>query len=146
MKLFFYIVYPIFFFAMACGIYVAYRNAEGLVDTNYYENSKHYFEAKAVEDKLDIGISRPDTLIQGRNMIRINATSHGKPLHDGALSLFIGNLSATGYDSTISMHQLSPGIYQATAIIPFKGVWFARIDLKQQQQLITSKKWFFNVK
>jgi hypothetical protein len=146
MKLFFYIVYPIFFFAMACGIYVAYRNPEGLVDNNYYDNGKHYFEAKTNEKRLGIEVSRPETLKLGNNTIRINATSQGQPFEKGTLSLFIGNLSTTGYDSTITMRQLSPGIYQATTTIPFKGVWFTRIDLKQQQQLITSKKWFFNVK
>jgi nitrogen fixation protein FixH len=145
MKLFFYIVYPIFFFAMGCGIYVAYSNPEGLVDNNYYENGKNYFQTKASEEKLGIEISRPDTLIQGRNIIRVKASSHGKPLEEGDLSLFIGNLSNTRYDSTMTMRQLAPGIYTTTATIPFKGVWFARIDLKQQQQLITTKKWFFNV-
>ncbi len=146
MKLFFYIMYPLFFFAMGCGIYVAFRDAEGLVDNNYYENSTRYFQAKANEERLGIGVSKPDSLKKGYNVIRIKATSHGKPLQDGNLSLFIGNLSATGYDSTITMHQLSPGIYQATPTIPFKGVWFARVDLRQQQQLIISKKWFFDVK
>lgn len=146
MKLFFYIVYPIFFFAMGCGIYVAYRNPEGLVDNNYYENGTRYFQTKANEEKLGIEISRPDTLTEGANIIRVKATSHGKPLEKGTLSLFIGNLSTTGYDSTIIMRQLSPSIFQASATIPFKGVWFARVDLKLQQQLITSKKWFFNVR
>jgi nitrogen fixation protein FixH len=146
MKLFFYIIYPLFFFAMGCGIYVAFRNAEGLVDNNYYENSKRYFQAKANEERLGIEISKPDSLKRGYNVILIKATTHSKPLQDGSLSLFIGNLSTTGYDSSITMRQLSPGIYQATPTIPFKGVWFARVELKQQQQLITSKKWFFNVR
>jgi nitrogen fixation protein FixH len=146
MKLFFYIIYPLFFFAMGSGIYVAFRDAEGLVDNNYYENSQRYFKAKASEEKLDIAVSKPDSLKKGYNLIRIKATMHGKPLQDGNLSLFIGNLSSTRYDSTITMRQLSPGIYQATPTIPFKGVWLARVDLRQQQQLITSKKWFFEVK
>ena len=146
MKLFFYIIYPLFFFAMGCGIYVAFRDAEGLVDNNYYEHSKRYFQAKALEENLGIKVSQPERLKLGHNIIRINATTHGKPLQDGNLSLFIGNLSTAGYDSTITMHQLSPGIYQATATIPFKGVWLAKVDLRQQQQLITTKKWFFEVK
>ncbi len=146
MKLFFYIVYPIFFFAMGCGIFIAYKSADGLVDNNYYENSTHYFQTKALEEKLGIALSRPDSLKLGQNTIRLQATSHGKPLEEGSLSLFIGNLSNTRYDSTIIMRKLSPGIYQATATIPFKGVWLARVDLKQQQQRITSKKWFFNVR
>jgi len=146
MKLFFYIVYPIFFFAMGCGIYIAYKSADGLVDNNYYENSTHYFQTKALEEKLGIALSRPDSLKLGHNTIRLQATSHGKPLEEGSLSLFIGNLSNTRYDSTIIMRKLSPGIYQATATIPFKGVWLARVDLKQQQQRITSKKWFFDVR
>jgi len=146
MKLFFYIVYPIFFFAMGCGIFIAYKSADGLVDNNYYENSTHYFQTKALEENLGIALSRPDSLKLGQNTIRLQATSHGKPLEEGSLSLFIGNLSNTRYDSTIIMRKLSPGIYQATATIPFKGVWLARVDLKQQQQRITSKKWFFDVR
>ncbi len=146
MKLFFYIMYPLFFFAMGCGIYVAFRDAEGLVDNNYYENSQHYFQTKANEERLGIDVSKPDSLKKGYNVIRIKATTHGKPLQDGTLSLFIGNLSTTGYDSTVTMRQLSPGIYQATPTIPVKGVWLAKVDLRQQQQLITSKKWFFNVR
>ena len=146
MKLFFYIVYPIFFFAMGCGIYIAYKSADGLVDSNYYENSRGYFQSKALEEKLGIAVSRPDTLKLGHNVIRVKATSHGKPFEKGALSLFIGNLSNTRYDSTMFMQKLSPGIYQATATIPFKGMWFARVDLKQQHHLISSKKWFFEVK
>jgi len=146
MKLFFYIMYPLFFFAMGCGIYVAFRDAEGLVDNNYYENSQRYFHAKANEERLGIEVSKPDSLKKGYNIIRIKATTHGKPLQNGDLFLFIGNLSTTGYDSTITMRQLSPGIYQATPTIPFKGVWLVKVDLRQQQQFITSKKWFFEVR
>ncbi len=146
MKLFFYIVYPIFFFAMGCGIYIAYKSADGMVDNNYYENSTHYFQTKALEEKLGIAVSQPDSLKLGQNIIRVKATSHDKPLREGTLSLFIGNLSNTRFDSMSTMRQTSPGIYQTKATIPFKGVWFARIDLKQQQQLITTKKWFFNVR
>ncbi|WP_076790959.1 FixH family protein [Chlorobium sp. KB01] len=146
MKLFFYIIYPLFFFAMGCGIYVAFRDAEGLVDNNYYENSKGYFEAKAAEERLGIAISPPATLKRGENEIRIAITSKGKPLEQANLTLFIGNLSSSGYDSTITMREHSPGVYQATAEIPFKGVWFTRIDLKQQQQLIATKKWFSEIK
>ncbi len=146
MKLFFCIMYPLFFFAMGCGIYVAFRDAEGFVDNNYYENSTRYFQAKALEEKLGIEVSKPDSLKKGYNIIRIKATTHGKPLENATLSLFTGNLSSTGYDSTITMREFSPGIYQATAAIPFKGVWLAKVDLRQQQQLITTKKWFFDVK
>ncbi len=146
MKIFFYIVYPIFFFAMGCGIYIAFKSADGLVDNNYYENSSSYFKTKALEEKLGIAVSRPETLKLGQNVIRVKATSHGQPLEDGALSLFIGNLSSTRYDSTKFMQKISPGIYQTSATIPFRGVWFTRVDLKQQQQLITSKKWFLDVK
>jgi FixH len=145
MKITLFIIYACFFTAMACGLFVAYKYADGLVESNYYDNSTRYFQSKALEEKFDIAISRPDTLILGSNTFQIKATSHGKPLEEGNLSLFIGNLSNTRYDSTMTMRKLAPGIYQTTATIPFKGVWFARIDLKQQQQLVTSKKWFFNV-
>jgi nitrogen fixation protein FixH len=144
MKLFLYFIYPLFFFAMGCGIYVAYRDAEGLVDKNYYEKGNRYFAAKAIENKLDIAISEPGALKKGSNEIRISVTSHSKPLEHAALSLFVGNLSSTGYDSSLTMLEEAPGIYQTTATIPFKGVWFIRIDLKKQQ-LAATRKWFFDI-
>jgi nitrogen fixation protein FixH len=145
MKLFLYLIYPLFFFAMGCGIYVAYRDAEGLVDKNYYEKGNRYFAAKAVEKKLDIAISEPGALKKGSNEVRISVTSHGKPLEHANLSLFVGNLSSTGYDATLTMQEEAPGIYQATTTIPFKGVWFIRIDLIKQQ-LAATRKWFFDIR
>ena len=67
MKLFFYIVYPIFFFAMGCGIYVAYTSADGLVDSNYYENSTHYFQIK--ESNIHQG---PCTITAGQRTVTLN--------------------------------------------------------------------------
>ena len=67
MKLFFYIVYPIFFFAMGCGLYVAYTSTDGLVDNNYYENSTHYFQTKA--SAIHQG---PCTITAGQRTVTLN--------------------------------------------------------------------------
>ena len=67
MKLFFYIVYPIFFFAMGCGIYVAYTSTDGLVDSNYYEKSTHYFQTK--ENNIHQG---PCTITAGQRTVTLN--------------------------------------------------------------------------
>jgi len=144
MKLFLYILYSIFIFAMGMGIYVAYRDTEGLVETNYYETGTKFFQSKASEAKLDIAISKPEALKKGNNTILISVTSQGKPLEHANLHLFVGNLSKTAYDYTKSMQELSPGHYQANAEIPFKGIWLLRIDL-DKQQLTTSRKWFYNI-
>ena len=74
MKLFFYIVYPIFFFAMGCGIYVAYTSADGLVDNNYYENSTHYFQTK--ESNIH---KAPCTITAGQRTVTLNIEP--KPVH-----------------------------------------------------------------
>jgi|GEM_PF-245908 len=147
MKLFLYILYPVFLFAMGTGIYFAYRDAEGLVDNNYYENGKSFFQSKAAEQKLGIVISRPGTLKPGSNEIRIEVSSHGKPMEHASVRLFTGNLSTAGFDSTIFMREFKPGSYQAITKIPFKGVWLVRIDLEQKpQHLKTSRKWFYDIK
>ncbi len=93
MKMALSIIYACFFTAMACGLFVAYKHADGLVESNYYDNSTHYFQTKALEEKLGIALSQPDSLKMGQNVIRIKATSHSKPLETGDLSLFIGNPS-----------------------------------------------------
>jgi len=144
MKLFLYILYSVFICAMGIGIYVAYRDTEGLVETNYYETGTKFFQSKASEAKLDIAISQPEALKKGNNTIHISVTSQGKPLEHAKLNLFVGNLSKTAYDYTKSMQELSPGHYQANVEIPFKGIWLLRIDL-DKQKLTTSRKWFYNI-
>jgi nitrogen fixation protein FixH len=144
MKLFLYILYSVFICAMGIGIYVAYRDTEGLVETNYYETGTKFFQSKAFEAKLEIVISKPEALKKGNNTIHISVTSQGKPLENAKLHLFVGNLSKAAYDYTKSMQELSPGHYQVNAEIPFKGIWLVRIDL-DKQQLTTSRKWFYNI-
>lgn len=143
-KLFLSILFPMFIIAMGTGIYMAYSRNDGLVDDNYYELSKNFFQTKAAERQFDIAIKPPESLKTGINDISISVTSHGKPFEHAALSLFIGNLSTTGYDRSLNMQEISPGNYHARSTIPFKGVWLVRADL-EKINIRTSKKWFFNV-
>ena len=139
-------LYILFLIAMCSGIYVAFRDSEGLVENNYYEKGERFFQSRASEEKLGIAISRPASLRQGNNNVEIKVTSHGKPLEHALLQLFIGNLSSTAYDVTRKMEEISPGCYQATVSAPFRGVWLLRVDLEGEQQLNTARKWFFSIK
>ncbi|NTW83173.1 MAG: FixH family protein [Chlorobiaceae bacterium] len=144
MKIVFSILIPLFLIAMGTGIYMAYSRNEGLVEDNYYERSKDFFQSKAIERQLDIAVNPPEKLKRGANEINIRVTSHGKPLEKAALNLFIGNISTTGYDRSMNMKEVSPGNYHTQSAIPFKGIWLVRVDL-EKNNLRTSKKWFFDV-
>ena len=145
MKLTLYIIYTIFFIAMGCGIYIGFQTADGLVDNNYYHNSTNYFQTKAHEEKLGIVINKPDTLTIGTNTFTVAVTSHGTPFEQGNISLLLGNVSTNNNDTTLTMQETAPGIYQTTISIPYKGKWFTRLELYHRQQLITTKQWFFSV-
>ncbi|NTW63666.1 MAG: FixH family protein [Chlorobiaceae bacterium] len=144
MKVFLIFLYILFLFAMASGIIIAYQQAEGLVENNYYEKGSAYFHEKAEESSSKLAISHPDSLRKGKNDVRIKITAHGKPLEHAVVTLFIGNLSKKKFDTSLSMYETTPGIYQAQAMIPFNGVWLVRVDMAKEK-LKTSRKWFIEI-
>jgi nitrogen fixation protein FixH len=144
LKIFLSILVPLFLAAMGTGIYLAYSHEEGLVDDNYYEKGKNYFNAKSQEQHLSLAISSQQPLKLGGNDICISVTSHGKPFEHAALSLFIGNVSTKDYDRSMKMQERSPGNYHAEAAIPAGGKWLMRVEI-EKNNLSTNRKWFFDV-
>ncbi|NTU87278.1 MAG: FixH family protein [Chlorobiaceae bacterium] len=144
MKLFLIALYSLFLVAMASGITIAYRQAEGLVEPNYYEKARAYFSTKSAESSSALSVILPDSLQKGSNDILVSISTHGKPLRNAVVTFFVGNLSKKTYDRTVPMKETEPGNYRTTAVIPFEGVWLARVDI-QKQQLQTSKKWFIEL-
>ena len=138
-------IFALFLFAMGCGIYVAYHNAEGLVETNYYERGNSWFQVKKEEQRLQFSVRKPDSLSTGRNAIRFVLTEHGKPLRQAEVKMFVGNVSTPVHDVTATMHETAPGVYEADAVIPSKGKWLLRMDLFATE-LKTSRSWFFDVR
>lgn len=144
MKIFLIALYGLFIFAMASGITIAYRQAEGLVEPDYYEKASAYFSTKADESSSSLAVVLPDSLHMGNNDVLITISTHDKPLRNAEVTLFTGNLSKKSYDRTVPMHETEPGNYRTTAVIPFAGVWLIRVDIGKDQ-LQTSRKWFMEV-
>jgi len=144
MKVFLVSLYALFLFAMATGVTIAYRQAEGLVESNYYEKASSYFRTKAAESSSELVIAPPDRLRKGKNDVRISIAEHGRPLRQAGVTLFIGNLSTKTHDRSTPMRETAPGIYTAQTVIPFNGVWLVRVDM-EKAQLKTSKKWFIEL-
>jgi nitrogen fixation protein FixH len=144
MKLFLAGLYGLFFFAMACGVTIAYRSAEGLVENNYYEKGNGWFQTKAAERQLGFEVGRPERLVQGSNDLRLTLSSHGRPIDGASVNIFVGNVSSKQYDLAHPMRETAPGVYQTSAVIPARGKWLVRMDLASKQ-LNTSKSWFYDV-
>ena len=145
MKIFISGLLALFLFAMASGIYFAYRNAEGLVEGNYYERGNAWFMARSEERRLGLDIVKPASLSTGSNEVKFILTEHGRPLRQADVKLFIGNVSNGDQDRSCPMKETAPGIYEARAIIPTTGKWLLRMDLATTQ-LKTSRSWFFDVR
>lgn len=145
MKAFLVGLYALFAFAMASGITIAYRQSEGLVDTDYYEKARTYFSAKAAESSNGLRLTLPDSLHRGKNHVQVRLFSHGKPLENATVKLFLGNLSKTKYDRTIPLQETAPGIYgTGQAEIPFGGIWLVRVDIAKEH-LKTTRTWFAEI-
>ncbi|NTU58065.1 MAG: FixH family protein [Chlorobiaceae bacterium] len=145
MKMFIGGLYCLFFFAMVSGIAIAFRQSEGLVETNYYEKGNGWFKAKATEQQLGLEITAPESLAAGVNEVSIRITSHGKPYDGADAKLFVGNVSSGDQDVSYVMRETAPGVYHARAVIPFKGKWLVRMDLAGNT-LKTSRSWFYDIR
>ena len=137
-------LYSLFLFAMASGITIAYRQAEGLVEQNYYEKASGYFSSKATELSSGLSVSLPDSLHKGNNLVQVRLLTHDRPLRHADVTLFVGNLSKKTYDRAKPMNETEPGNYRTNAVIPFSGVWLVRVDIRKDQ-LQTSRKWFVEI-
>lgn len=145
MKPFIASLYALFLFAMISGIVVAYRNAEGLVENDYYRKQDQWFKAKTGERALELEIRAPESLSPGTSELTFCITEHGKPLRHANVQLFVGGVQKSTPDFTSPMRETRPGIYAATASLPSKGKWLVRIDLATPQ-LNTSRSWFYDVR
>jgi hypothetical protein len=138
-------IYALFLFAMASGVYIAYRYAEGLVDNDYYRKGNGWFQAKTAEKMLGLEVGCPASMSLGSNELKFRLTEHGKPLRMADVRLFVGNVSDRSHDFSCPMRETSPGVYQAMAVVPFRGKWLVRMDLAAAQ-LKTTRSWFFDIR
>jgi nitrogen fixation protein FixH len=145
MKPFIVSLYALFLFAMASGVAVAYRNAEGLMDTDYYEKGSSWFETKQQEQQLGFAVEKPEAISVGGNELTFRLRESAGPLGNAAVKLFIGNVSTKAHDFSVPMQEVSPGVYRAHAVLPSTGKWLVRIDLASTQ-LKTSRSWFYDVR
>lgn len=144
MKPFIIALYAIFLLAMISGLVVAFRNSEGIVETDYYLKQNSWFQAKAEERRLGLDIERPLSLRKGENDLTFVLTGHGKPLGNAGVKLFAGNVSTSDLDVTCAMHETSPGTYRARLTVPSVGKWLVRIDISINK-LKTSRSWFYDI-
>jgi hypothetical protein len=137
-------LYAIFLAAMISGLTVAFRNAESLVEPDYYRKQHDWFRQKGEERRLGLEVRPPAALSVGRNEVTFVLTEQGKPLRNATVRLFIGNVSKSDRDLNLAMRETSPGVYAAAASLPLKGKWLVRMEL-DSDHLKTSRSWFYDV-
>ena len=138
-------IFALFLFAMASGIYVAYRDPDGLVETNYFERGNGWFHAKTEERQLGLEIGNPKSLASGKNELKFTLTEHGRPLRKADVKIFFGSVSSNSLDFSCPTLETEPGVYEARAVVPSRGKWLVRMDLTAAP-LKTSRSWFYDVR
>lgn len=129
---------------MVIGVWISYRTAEGLVDRDYYEKGKVWFNAKSDEVDLGLTVSGPGKLKTGHNQLAITLRSHSKPLTGATIAVFLGRVPATTFDRTVGLRETAPGLYEAEVELPSAGKWLLRADLVTGK-LKTERSWFIDV-
>jgi hypothetical protein len=138
-------IYALFLLAMIIGLTLAFRNAESLVEPDYYRKQNDWFHQKSEEKRLGLDVRPPASLSTGDNEVAFVLTEQGMPLRNARVKLFIGNVSKSDFDLTRPMHETSPGVYAAELSVPSKGKWLVRIEL-ESGQLKTSRSWFYDIR
>ncbi len=144
MKPFIIAIFALFLVAMITGLTVAFRNAEGLVEPDYYLKQNSWFQEKTAERQLGLEVKRPQSIRLGDNEMTFVLTEHGTPLRNANVRVFIGNVANGDHDLTRAMRETAPGTYVASASVPAKGKWLVRLDLSTPK-LNTSRSWFYDV-
>lgn len=144
MKPFIIALYVVFVIAMASGLTIAYRTAEGLVEPDYYARQARWFSEKAIERHIGFRVQPPEALARGGNEVTFIVTQRGRPLEKAVVALFIGKVSDKEHDLTIAMREKAPGIYTAQATVPSTGKWLVRMELSNDQ-LKTTRSWFYDI-
>ncbi|HEB75593.1 MAG TPA: hypothetical protein ENJ04_04510 [Nitrospirae bacterium] len=145
MKALIYGLYGVFFFLMGTTFYVAADVYDGLVDTNYYESARDYFESSRMEEALGLEVAvEGERLKRGRNGFSVRISAGGRPLSGADVRLFVGNISTTGYDRTYPLVEGAAGVYSADVEIPVSGRWLLNLGI-EDRRIRTGKKWFITV-
>jgi nitrogen fixation protein FixH len=144
-KLFIGGLYLLFFSAMITGVTIAFRQSEGLVESNYYEKGNNWFQSRATERQIGLEVKAPESLSPGDNNFSIRLSSHGKPLEGANVKLFVGNVSTSDRDFSSAMRETAPGVYVTRALIPSKGKWLVRMDIAGNK-IKTSRSWFYDIR
>lgn len=144
MKPFIIALCAVFLVAMITGVTVAFRNAEGLVEPDYYLKQNDWFRQKGEERQLGLEVKRPESIRRGDNELTFVLTEQGTPLSHADVKVFVGNVSNKEHDLTIAMRETAPGAYRAQLNVPSKGKWLVRLDLTAPK-LKTSRSWFYDV-
>ncbi|MDH5301723.1 MAG: FixH family protein [Gammaproteobacteria bacterium] len=120
-------------------IVLAFVSSPGLVDEDYYETGRKYEEnaikMMTARDALrwHVQLNLPETM-------RINAPSdihlslvdvRGVPLHQASVKLTAFRPSDADADFSVTMDEVTPGLFAATVNFPLKGVWDLRLHIQR---------------
>ncbi|NTU52948.1 MAG: FixH family protein [Chlorobiaceae bacterium] len=138
-------LYVLFIVAMISGVTIAYRNAEGLMEPDYYQKQKVWFREKSLERQIGFEVQPPESLTTGSNMVQFIITRRSTPFEKASVTLFVGRVSDKKQDFSCPMRETAPGVYVAQATLPSKGKCLVRIELTGDQ-LKTSRSWFYDIR
>ena len=128
----------------ASFIVAAITTSPGLVDPNYYEKGRDHERrfADKVEMRNRLGWTmRLDTPTEIRSSspgaYTLNVVDKvGLPLRRASVTFTAYRPSDATADFTLPMEEVYPGVYQARAVLPLKGIWDINITVQHKDNAL----------
>ena len=125
--------------------YLALSTNTGLETNDAYKKGVAYNEdiarAKGQDNtKLSVSIAadpQPDKLV--RLSVRVRDASDA-PYMDKKISVLFFRPTKEGYDKQIMLKEKKPGVYRGNIMLPLRGIWDMKLEIKDADKLVYKSK------
>jgi nitrogen fixation protein FixH len=135
----------IVFISIGSMMYIAVNSMSGLETEEPYEKGVAYNKtiAKARQQeaaRLSVSIAadpQPDKLV--RLSVRVRAADDAPYMEKDVRVLFF-RPTKQGYDKTIRLKEKKPGLYRGNIMLPLRGIWDLKLEIKDAGKIVYKSK------
>jgi nitrogen fixation protein FixH len=113
--------------------YLAYKSFDGLVENNYYKRGLNYqseLDQETNQHKLgwhiDLKNSQDKYIVSAKD-------NKGNTIKNAQVKLTFFRPTQAGFDQTINLKEISPGIYDKSIKLPLPGIWDIYIEVEKEK-------------
>ncbi len=135
----------IVFASIGTMMYIAVNSMSGLETEEPYEKGIAYNETIArarAQEAANLSVSiaadpQPDKLV--RLSVRIR-DAKDNPYMEKMVSVLFFRPTKEGFDKKINLKEKKPGVYRGNIMLPLRGIWDLKLEIKDAEHLVYKSK------